>query len=105
MVNVPDLSGYIYVTDWNGVVHEAYNDVSPVDQAGYAVRVGFDVDDPTRLRVISMVNPYASITNPKLPPHHATHEYPGTDTVWVQGLQIVPVNRQSFVDAVLKNAP
>lgn len=89
VVEVPGLDGYIYVTDWPGIVHIALNEIAPTNPAGLPVRVGYGDYDSLVLRVLGILNPWPQSTWSKLRSHHTTHEWPHADTVWVQGPQIV----------------
>jgi hypothetical protein len=90
VVSVPGKTGFIYVRDWYGLPHIVYNDVCPVDQANYFVRIGYDKYNPSLLRVLGMMNPYVDTTYSHIGSHHSTHEWPGNDVVWVQSQQVVP---------------
>lgn len=91
-VVVPGKTGYIYVRDWNGIVHKVFNNVVRVDVAGLSVKCGYDPYSPGLLRVLGVGNAAFSDLNrpPIVGPHHEQHEWPGYDTVWVQGQQIMP---------------
>lgn len=89
IISVPDRPGFVFVRDMQGYVHEAYNNVVPVDKE-YVVRVGYDEFNHTLQTVLGHSNPYQQTTYRQIPSHHETHEWPAEDTVWVKSQQIFP---------------
>lgn len=93
VVKVPGMPGFIWVRDWRGFPHKCFNDSVPVTAPGYQVRFGYDPYTPGLLRVLGAVSQYVDESTPPTPkigPHHTTHEWPNTDTVWVHGQQFLP---------------
>lgn len=90
VVNVPGRPGFIYVRDWGGLIHIVKNTVVPTDQANYMVYIGPDPFNPRVQIVLGLVNAFDTNVVPGIPIHHETHEWPASDTVWVQSMQIVP---------------
>lgn len=89
-IEVPDKPGYIYVTDLTDVVHKAFNRAAPVDREGILVAVGYDPQDPSRLAVLWLINPWVQESLPGLPGHHRTHEWLGSDQVTISAMQFLP---------------
>jgi hypothetical protein len=84
---LPD--GYVVVRDFDGVLSKAYNDKVPL-KPGLGVIVGYDPLQPTRFKVLA-IRDYMTDNPPNvLPYHHKSHEYPGSDTVFVHSEQYLP---------------
>lgn len=85
--------GYIYVRDWNGIVHKVFNNVVRTDVANIGVKCGYDPFTPGLQRVLGVSNVSISSgdeTPPLVSAHHEQHEWPNYDIVWVQGQQFIP---------------
>lgn len=82
-------SGYVVVRDMSGNLSVAYNQRVPLTP-GLAIKVGYDPIQPVLFQVLS-IRDYL-VENPALnvPAHHETHEFPGTDTVFVSSFQFLP---------------
>lgn len=104
---VPSKPGFIYVTDFVNIVHEALNNVAPTNKAGVLVRVGYDTQDSSRLVVLSLVNPYSQSAIQPVLGHHTTHEWLGPDMMNVYGNQIIPalVRSKSGTDMTISIYP
>ena len=73
-----------------GQITTALNYIAPLDE-DLVVFVGTTQSMPGVLQVLRMSNVYGSDeTRYQLPYHNETHRYPGRDTVWVEGSQIMP---------------
>lgn len=88
VIEVPDRPGYIYVTDWNGIEHVAYNNLAPLNQSSM-VRFGRDPRNPSRLIVTALLSPWDDSMESTFPPHH--HLWPnGRYVDWIDGIQFLP---------------
>jgi hypothetical protein len=89
VVDVPNRAGYVYVRDMNGILMQVYNQ----HVQGYAdqwVLVGYEEPEPKLLQVLSLWDTFADQPALKMSAHHLTHEWPGSDTVFVHGEQFLP---------------
>lgn len=105
VVVVPDRNNFVWVTMSDGMVTQAYNSTVP-PILNLPVVCGYDPRQKKGklLCVLTVRNidrvTQASTTQPLLTKHHASHEYlntnDGTDVVWVELRQFVPL-RPSIV--------
>jgi hypothetical protein len=89
-------TGYSKVKFTNGMEMDVLNlRMSSVN--GLKVRVGYDPIMPELLQVLGLREEInvggggGGNWNYHIPNHHGNHEYPGPDTVWMQGKQFLPL--------------
>jgi hypothetical protein len=82
-------TGYVFVRGHDGSLMTMWNQNVP-NIADLWVVYGYTVAEPKLLQVISQWTSFNQQPAPNLPNHHATHEWPGYDTVFVHGEQVLP---------------
>lgn len=83
-----DASGKFYATLVSGQVVKVVNHVAP-SQLAWPVKLG-KMQGSKVLQVIGTWDTFDSLPQPNIPAHSPTQQWPGTDTLWVRGEQILP---------------
>ena len=86
-------AGYVYVRLYDGQVWEVWNTRVP-NQYDLDVVIGY-ADNTKVAQVLRTRYPVAYTAGSgagALAAHHSDHEFPNTDTVWVRGEQVMPLN-------------
>jgi len=82
--------GYVVVRDYDGNLSVAYNQRGVPQIPGIGIKVGYDPLQPNLFQVLSASEYALRPPAPGISPHHRTHEFPGSDTVFANSYQIVP---------------